>query len=118
MLAELDIKVGIQNHPHDFSDELIRPCGDTKWTFLPVFLGNPDSSCWFPVIPLMAKGLDNGIDFLQAHFIRCLLGDCARHCAVVAVDASIGFQIHLSIEQLSINTLYRQTAFASFTENP
>lgn len=117
MFAELDIKVGIQNHAHDFRDEFVRPRGDTKWTLLPVLFGNPDSSGRFPVIPLMAKGFDNGIDFLQAHSIHGFIADTARHCAVVAVNAPICFQVQLSIEELSIHALDRQPAFASFTEN-
>ena len=98
---------------NSLSDQLGIPSG----RFFPFFFGNPDSSCWFPVIALMAKGIDNGIDLLQAHSIRCLISDAMRHCASIAVNAPICFQVPFSVEKLSIDALNRQFTFASFTEN-
>src|SRR5712692_3015494 len=61
--------------------------------------------------------IQDGLNFPQGHTIRHFLGDPTRHCAMVAVDTSIGLEIQLSIEKVSIHALKWQTTSASFTEN-
>ena len=55
----------------------------------------------------MAKRFDEGGDFLSTQAVSRLRGDSARQCPVVAVDASVGFQVQVSIEELSLHALDR-----------
>src|SRR6476469_3792744 len=117
MVAELHIKICVKAQEHGFCHEFVRPGDNAKWTFLPIFLGNPGPPGWFPSVALVTKCVNDGIDFLQGHTICHLSSGSARHRAIVAINASVCFQVQFPIEKLSIHALNWQTALASFTEN-
>ena len=68
-------------------------------------------------VALVAHRVDDRVDPFLGHAVRGFLSGPRRHRALVGVDAPVGQQIQLPVEQLSIQFLARQATPAAFTEN-
>src|SRR5260370_26268908 len=113
VLAELSIEVGIQDHAYHFGQEFVAPDRQTQRALAPILFGDIDSSGRFPLIAFRPQQFDDRIDLVQRHCVYGFVGHAGRHRTSVAVDATVGGQIEVFVEQLSIHSLERQTLFAS-----
>src|SRR5260370_14640724 len=113
MVAELDIKVGIQYHADDLREQLIRPDWHTKRALFAVFFGYVGPSRGLPLIPFGAQCFDNGINFVQSHGVRSFVRDSRRQCASVPVDFAICCEVQIAMKQLSVDPFEWETSFAS-----
>jgi hypothetical protein len=65
----------------------------------------------------VAHRVDDDADPFQGHTVRGFLRDPRCHRAVVGVDAPVGQQIQLRVEQLSIQFIARQAMPTAFTKD-
>src|SRR5712692_2361325 len=70
-----------------------------------VLFRDVDAWCWLPMIAFISQGFNDRIDFLQRHCVYGVLVDPWRENARVAVDFPVRFEVEISIEQLSVDTL-------------
>src|SRR5712692_11161465 len=105
MVAERRLKVRAQDHSDHFSEQFIRPNGQAERTLFSVLFRDVDASCWLPMIAFISQGFNDRIDFLQRHCVHGVLVDPWRENARVAVDFPVRFEVEISIEQLSVDTL-------------
>ena len=117
VVGEPDVVVGLQQQAHDLGDQLVRPGRQAQRALLPVLLGDVDPLDRPPSIPLTAQQVDDRLDLGQGHPVHGLPGDPGRHRTGVGVDATVGPQEQLRIEQLPIQPLQRQAAPAAFPDD-
>src|SRR5689334_13864034 len=65
----------------------------------------------------MTQRVDDALDLAHAHTVRGLRVGPRGHRSLVGIDAPVGQQIQLRVEQLSIQLIARQAAPAAFTED-
>jgi hypothetical protein len=115
--GELRLVVRLQQQAYHLTDQLVRPRGQPQRAKLPVLFGDLDPSHRRESVALVAHRLDDGVDFRQGHAVRGFLADPGRHRALVGVDAPVGQQIQLRVEQLSIQLVTRQPSLAALTQD-
>src|SRR6266571_6330989 len=113
MVAERRLKVSAQDHSDHFSEQFVRPNGQAERTLFSVLFRDVDASCWLPVIAFISQGFNDRINFLQRHCVYGVLVDSGSESTRVSIDFAVGFEVQVSVEQLSVDTLERQTLFAS-----
>src|ERR1035438_7081703 len=116
MIRKLRLIVRLQQQTHNFAEQLIRPRRQAQWSLLPVLLGDVESPDWFESIPLVTQSVNDPVDLPQCHAVRGFRVGSGRHRSFVGVDAPVGQQIQLRVEQLPIQLIQRQTLPAAFTE--
>ena len=109
--------VGLQQQAHHLADEFVRPRRQPERTKPPVLFGDVDPPYWREPVALVAHRLDDGVDLLHGHAVRGFLRGPWCHRPVVGVDATVGQQIQLRVEQLSIQFVARQAFPAALTED-
>src|SRR5260370_13217746 len=106
VIAELDIKVAVQDEPDDLLEQFVAPGGQSEGAFLRrVFLLDVDTPHGGPSIAFSSQRCDVGIDFRHTHaingFFRCAFG-CRP---IVAVKFSVVDEVQLTVKELSIDAL-------------
>src|SRR5664279_817810 len=109
--------VRLEQQTHYLTDDLVDPGRHAQRTPGPVLFRDVHASCRGETVTLVAHRIDDAFDFARGHAIHCLLCDPGRHRALVRVDAPVGQQIQLRVEQLSIQFLTRQATPAAFTQD-
>ena len=117
-VGELRLVVRLQQQTHDFAEQLVRPRRQTQRPLSPVLLWDvappPDGP---EPVALMTHRVDDRLDLAHRHTVRGFRVDSGGHRSLVGVDAPIGQQVQLRVEQLSIDPFQRQAAPAAFTED-
>src|SRR5262249_19325276 len=109
--------VRLQQQANHLAADLARPGRQPQRAGLPVLLRDvppPDRS---ESVTLVAHRRDDAADLRLGHAVHGLLRDPGCHRAVIGVDAPVGQQIQLRVEQLSIQFVYWQAAPASLTQD-
>ena len=117
VLGELRLVVRLQQQADHFADELVRPRWQTQRPLLPVLLWDvvpPDRS---KPVALVTQRVDDALDLAQGHAVRGFRVGSGGHRSLVGVDAPVGQQVQLRVEQLPIQLIQRQAAPAAFTED-
>src|SRR5260370_39880132 len=65
VFAKCPIKVGIQDHSHNLSEEFVAPNGYTERSLFPVFLQYVGSSCWLPLVSFLLQCSNDGLKGFQ-----------------------------------------------------
>jgi hypothetical protein len=115
VIGGLDVVVRLQQQAHHLGDQLVRP--GRQAALLPVLLQNVDPLDGRPSIALTTQSVDDHPDLLQRHAVHSLASDPRRHRPVVRVDAPVGHQVQLRIEQLSIQPFKWQSSFTALTDD-
>ena len=68
-------------------------------------------------VALVTQRVDDALDLAQRHAVRGFRVGSGRHRSLVGVDAPVGQQVQLRVEQLPIQLIARQAAPAAFTED-
>ena len=116
-VGELRLVVRLQQQTHDFADQLVRPRRQSQRPLLPVLLGNVVAPDGLEPVALVTQRVDDALDLAHAHAVRGLRVGSRGHRSLVGVDAPVGQQIQLRVEQLPIQLIARQAAPAAFTED-
>src|SRR5260370_33503610 len=103
MVAEHWLKVGAQDHSDHFSEQFIRPNRQTERALFSILFGDVDAACWFPVIAFISQGFNDRVNFLQRHSVNGVLIYSRSENARVSIDFAVGFEVQVSVEQLSVD---------------
>src|SRR5262245_51119593 len=117
MIGKPDVVVRLQQQAHHLGDDLVRPGRQAQRPLLSVLLWNVDPLDRSPPVALTAQCDDDRADLLQGHAVRGLTCDPWRHRPVVRVDAPIGHQLQLRIEQWSIQPFEWQSSFTALADD-
>ena len=117
VIGELRLVVRLQQQADHFAEQLVRPRRQTQRPLFPVLLGNVASPDGPKPVALVTHRVDDALDLGRRHAVRGFRVGSGRHRSFVGVDASVGQQIQLRVEQLSIDPFQRQTVPAAFTED-
>jgi hypothetical protein len=116
-VGELRLVIRLQQQAHDFAQQLVRPRRQTQRPLLPVLLGNVVAPDGPKPVALVTQRVDDALDLGHCHAVRGFRVGSGRHRSFVGVDAPVGQQVQLRVEQLSIDPFQRQAAPAAFTED-
>jgi hypothetical protein len=116
-VRELRLVIRLQQQADHFAEQLVRPRRQTQRPLLPVLLGNVAPPDRPKPKTLVTHRVDDALDLGQRHAVRGFRVGSGRHRPLVGVDAPVGQQIQLRVEQLSIDPFQRQTLPAAFTED-
>ena len=116
-VGELRLVVRLKQQAHDFADELVRPRWQTQRPLLPVLLGDVVPPDGLEAVALVTQRVDDALDLAQRHAVRGFRVGTRRHRSLVGVDAPVGQQVQLRVEQPPIQLIQRQPVPAAFTED-
>jgi hypothetical protein len=116
-IGERRFVVGLQQQAHHLPDELVRPGRQSQRARLPVLFRDMHPPHRTKPVALVAHRIDDATDLAQRHAVDGFLGDPRAHRTLVGVDAPVGQQIQLRVEQLSIQLRARQTTLAALTQD-
>src|SRR5438067_11495030 len=116
-VGERRFVVRLQQQADHFADEFVRPGRQSQRAGLPVLLRDVDPPDGGESVALVTHRRDDTADLRLGHAVHGLLCDPGSHRAVVGVDAPVGQQIQLRIEQLSIQFVKRQATPAALTQD-
>src|SRR5260370_5357990 len=105
MIAERWLKVRAQDHSDHFSEQFVRPHRQAERALVSILFGDVDATRWFPVIAFISQRFNDRVNFLQRHSINRVLADTGCENARVSIDFAVGFEVQVSVEQLSVDTL-------------
>jgi hypothetical protein len=115
-IRELDVVVRLKQQTHNLRDQLVAP-GRHAQRALPDLLRDVDPPGRGPPVGLRTQSTDDPVDLGQGHAVHGLAGDSRRHCTLVGVDAPVGQQEQLLVEQLPVQPLQRQAAPAALPDD-
>src|SRR6266436_2834776 len=115
--GELRLIVGLKEQAHYFTDQLIRPGRHTEWTGFPIAFRDVDTTYWAESVALVAQLINDLVDLAQRHPVYGFPGDPGRHRPLVGVDAPVGQQVQLRVEQLPVQLITRQATPPALTED-
>src|SRR6266702_2055502 len=101
MVTECRLKVRAQDHSDHFSEQFVRPHGQAERALLAILFGDVDASRWLPSVAFISQGFNDRINLLQRHCVYGVLVDSWRENTCVAVNFPVGFEVEISVEQLS-----------------
>ena len=108
----------LQQQPHYLADELVRPRRQPQRPQLPpMLLRDVDAACGREPVALVTHRIDDAADRAHGHAISGLPVDPRRHRAVVGVDAPVGHQVQVRVEQLPIQLGTRQAPPTALTQD-
>jgi len=87
----------------------------TKRPLLPILLWDVEAPDRLEPVALVARRVDDALDLAQRHAVRGLCVGSRRYRSLVGVDAPVGQQVQLRVEQLPIQLVQRQATRAATT---
>ncbi len=116
-IGERRLVVRLQQQADHLPDELVRPGRQAQRTRTSVLLRDVHAPDRPEAVALVAHRLDDPVDLPLGHAVHGLRRDPGRHRAMIGVDATVGQQIQLRVEQLSIQFVARQATPAALTQD-
>src|SRR5580704_1394348 len=116
-VGELRLVIRLQQEADHFADQLIRPGRQAERPFPSVLLRDPDPPYRPEPVTLGAQRIDDPPDPGQRRAVRGLPVSPRRHRPLVGVDATVGQQIQLRVEQLPVQLIARQPTPAAITQD-
>src|SRR6185312_6173796 len=116
--GELRLVVRLKQQAHHLADQFVRPGRQAERPqFAALLLRDVDPLDRAEPVALVAQRINDAPDLAQRHAVRGLPGGPGRHRALVGVDAPVGQQIQLRVEQLPVQLCQRQAAPAALTQD-
>ena len=114
---ELWLVVCLQQEADHFANKFVGPGRQSERSFLPVLFRDVDPPDGGEPVALVAHRINDAADLAQRHAVCGLPAGPRGHRTMVGVDAPVGQQIQVRVEQLPVEPFHWQATPAAITQD-